>query len=157
MRDTSLVFPISITGDILLGQKKRGFGVGKWNGFGGKLEGSESYLACAIREVKEEVGLYVTPEELVLYGILFFEFQNNRDWNHKGYVYIATSFQGTPIESEEMLPQWFALDAIPYTYMWKADRIWLPHVLAREKVSGTILFSANGEELLKTDLKYTNT
>lgn len=27
---------------ILLGMKKRGFGAGKWNGFGGKLEENES-------------------------------------------------------------------------------------------------------------------
>ncbi len=35
---------------ILLGMKKRGFGVGKWNGFGGKVKlGEESILDGAIR------------------------------------------------------------------------------------------------------------
>ncbi len=27
---------------VLLGKKKRGFGAGKWNGFGGKVEAGES-------------------------------------------------------------------------------------------------------------------
>ena len=34
---------------ILLGYKKRGFGFGKWNGFGGKVEQSESISECAKR------------------------------------------------------------------------------------------------------------
>lgn len=35
--------------EILLGFKLRGFGVGKWNGFGGKLEANETIYECALR------------------------------------------------------------------------------------------------------------
>ena len=35
--------------EILLGFKKRGFGIGKWNGFGGKLEPNENIYECALR------------------------------------------------------------------------------------------------------------
>ncbi len=34
---------------VLLGLKKRGFGVGKWNGFGGKVEPGESIIDGAVR------------------------------------------------------------------------------------------------------------
>jgi 8-oxo-dGTP diphosphatase/2-hydroxy-dATP diphosphatase len=34
---------------ILLGLKKRGLGVGKWNGFGGKIESQETVIQAAIR------------------------------------------------------------------------------------------------------------
>lgn len=34
---------------VLLGQKKRGFGLGKWNGFGGKVELGESMIDAAKR------------------------------------------------------------------------------------------------------------
>ena len=44
---------------ILLGMKKRGFGVGKWNGFGGHVEEAESIEEAAKREVFEEAGLKV--------------------------------------------------------------------------------------------------
>ncbi len=36
-------------GRVLLGLKKRGFGVGRWNGFGGKVEVGESIEEGAIR------------------------------------------------------------------------------------------------------------
>lgn len=36
-------------GSVLLGLKKRGFGAGKWNGFGGKKEDGETMLECARR------------------------------------------------------------------------------------------------------------
>ncbi len=39
---------------VLLGMKKRGFGIGHWNGFGGKVEEGESIEEAAKREVKEE-------------------------------------------------------------------------------------------------------
>ena len=41
---------------VLLGMKKRGFGAGKWNGFGGKLEAGETVVEAAAREVREECG-----------------------------------------------------------------------------------------------------
>lgn len=34
---------------ILLGMKKRGFGVGRWNGFGGKVHSDEMILQAAKR------------------------------------------------------------------------------------------------------------
>ena len=42
MRDTSLVFPLRKDGSVLLGRKRRGMGLGKWNGFGGKIEQGET-------------------------------------------------------------------------------------------------------------------
>ncbi len=36
-------------GRVLLGLKKRGFGAGKYNGFGGKVEAGESIVAAALR------------------------------------------------------------------------------------------------------------
>lgn len=35
-------------GRVLLGMKKRGFGMGKYNGFGGKVEPGESIEAAAL-------------------------------------------------------------------------------------------------------------
>ena len=34
---------------ILLGMKKRGFGAGRWNGFGGKVNNDETILQAAKR------------------------------------------------------------------------------------------------------------
>ena len=61
LRNSTLVFLIkknngSIT-DICLAMKKRGFGKGRWNGVGGKVEAGETIEAAAMREAREEIGV----------------------------------------------------------------------------------------------------
>jgi hypothetical protein len=56
---------------------------------------------------------------------------------------IATDWEGEPEESDEMRPQWFALDAIPYASMWSDDAIWLPRVLAGETITADFVFDEN--------------
>ncbi len=53
---------------VLLGMKKRGFGMGKWNGFGGKVDPGETLLAAALREMQEESGVAVSPETCAYHG-----------------------------------------------------------------------------------------
>ena len=43
---------------ILLGMEKRGFGKGRWNGFGGKLLEEETVEEAACREINEEIGIH---------------------------------------------------------------------------------------------------
>ena len=44
----TLLFVLS-PGKVLLGMKKRGFGMGRWNGFGGKVHSDETVEEGAIR------------------------------------------------------------------------------------------------------------
>ena len=60
---------------ILLGLKKRGFGAGYWNGFGGKIKEGESLEDATEREVEEEISVNVDNFEKV--GLLDFEFQGD--------------------------------------------------------------------------------
>jgi 8-oxo-dGTP pyrophosphatase MutT (NUDIX family) len=46
--------------------KKRGFGHGKYNGFGGKVELNETIMDAAIRETNEECG--IVPINPILMG-----------------------------------------------------------------------------------------
>ena len=47
-----LTLVIPVQGDhCLLGLKKRGFGTGYWNGFGGKVKEGETVMDAAMREV----------------------------------------------------------------------------------------------------------
>ena len=64
----SLVFVFDSGSRVLLGLKRRGFGAGKYNGFGGKLEQGETMRACAARELEEESGLRVAPTALTRRG-----------------------------------------------------------------------------------------
>jgi len=78
-RHYSLVFVIRENEDggrsLLLGFKKRGFGAGKFNGFGGKQESGENMEECARRELREESGLEGFDFEQL--GYLVFNFQDN--------------------------------------------------------------------------------
>ena len=56
MRHTTLML-LKKDGKLLLGLKKRGFGLGKINGIGGKVEEGESVEAAAVRETFEEIGV----------------------------------------------------------------------------------------------------
>lgn len=122
---------------VLLGMKKRGFGQGKWNGFGGKVSPGETIEAAAAREVREEAGIDV--EDLEKVGIIDFAFQGNQGILEV-HVFRAERFSGEPVETEEMRPQWFGVDEIPFGEMWSDDILWFPLLLGRKKFKGSFLF-----------------
>lgn len=101
---------------LLLGLKKRGVGVGKYNGFGGKLELGETAHQATARELWEESGITVIPEWLQPMGHVTFPHAQQRM-----HVFVVTQWQGTPQESAEMRPCWFPLATIPYAQMWPTD------------------------------------
>lgn len=123
---------------ILLGRKKYGFGASKWNGFGGKVDVGETIEQAAIREMQEES--CVTVENLAKRGVLDFEFQGNPEILEV-HIFYTENFSGSPNETDEMKPQWFNVDCIPFDEMWPDDRIWLPLFLAGKKFQGRFLFS----------------
>ena len=122
---------------ILLGLKKRGFGAGRWNGFGGKLKDNESIEEATKRELSEEAGVIVQKIEQI--GIMDFSW-NNKLETIEVYLFKAGNFEGEPKESEEMKPQWFFIDEIPFKEMWPDDIHWIPLFLKGKKFKGKFLF-----------------
>lgn len=123
-------------GKILLIHKKRGFGKGKINGPGGKLEPDETTEQCAIRETQEE--LRITPIGVEFAGLLHFQFADNNSIH--GFVYTATDYEGEPTETDEAIPLWCSIDNLPFEQMWQDDPIWFPHMLEGRRFSGRFLF-----------------
>lgn len=124
---------------ILLGLKKRGFGAGRWNGFGGKLQPGETIEQAAKREFLEEADIQVGDIEKV--GIIDFEFQGSPEILEM-HVFRANDFSGEPKETEEMKPQWFNVAELPFGNgeMWPDDKYWFPMFLAGKKFKGKFLF-----------------
>lgn len=128
-------------GKILLGMKKHGFGAGRWNGFGGKVEEGETIEEAAKRETKEECDIEITEMEEV--GIHEFELASKRGDILEVHVFRVNDWTGEPVETEEMRPQWFTTDAIPYDEMWPDDIHWIPVFLTGKKFRTKFLFGEN--------------
>lgn len=140
---------IEENGQVLLGMKKRGFGAGRWNGFGGKIEGEESLIEAAKRETLEEAGVEVT--KLIEVGIIDFEFVGNPEILEV-HIFKALKWQGEPRETEEMKPKWFDIAEIPYEQMWTDDKYWLPLFLEGKRFKAYFLFDEN-DQVLNYELK----
>jgi 8-oxo-dGTP diphosphatase len=155
MRNATLCFPIrgNPAQEILLGFKKIGLGAGKYNGFGGKVERGETVTVAAARELEEEAGLKVVEQDLQQMGHLTFLFPAKPSWNQVVHVFLAAAWDGTPIESAEMVPAWFAVDAIPFERMWQDDAHWLPRVLAGERVWARFTFNDDNETIDEMEIK----
>jgi 8-oxo-dGTP diphosphatase/2-hydroxy-dATP diphosphatase len=126
---------------ILLGMKKRGFGKGRWNGFGGKIKDGEDIKEAAIRELKEEAGLDVMEMEKV--GLINFEFVESGELIEVPFFWVK-DWNGNPRESDEMKPEWFHIDEIPYELMWPDDKHWMPLFLEGKKFRGRFTFDKLG-------------
>lgn len=131
----TLVF-IRSDNKILLGLKKRGFGMNKWNGFGGKVEPNETILEAAARELNEECCVSVKTSDLKNIAHLEFTFEGE-PMLMDVRVFSTNIFEGTPKETEEMLPKWYNVEDIPFHDMWPDDRLWFPVMLQGKKFYGS--------------------
>jgi len=144
MKQTTLCF-LQKDDQLLLAMKKRGFGMGKWNGVGGKVTDGESVEEATTREAHEEIGVVIALKDLRKVADLYFKFVDKEEWNQHCSVYTTLVWKGEPTESEEMKPQWYSQKDLPYDHMWVDDKYWLPRVLAGEKIDARFIFNQKGE------------
>lgn len=151
MRNSTLVFLIKkeedkIT-DICLAMKKRGFGVNRWNGVGGKVKEEESIIEAAKRETKEEIDVDLSNMNKV--AEIAFSFPHNPAWDQMVHVYFTENWNGDAKESEEMRPKWFKTNELPYKEMWPDDIYWVPEVLKGNMLKASFKFGENDVILKK--------
>lgn len=160
---------------LLLGLKKRGFGAGKINGFGGKVEANESIVNAAVRELNEECGLslktktlgssngiideidnHSTNSDIIFAGVNTFNFVDHPILFEVHIFRINyLDVVGDIIESNEMRPEWFNYVDIPYDQMWPDDRHWFPSLFNKNVTfNGYYLFeSIETDIILEKELK----
>ena len=136
---------------VLLAQKKRGFGEGLWNGYGGKVEAGETLMQAALREIEEESG--IKPEVLVTAGRLTITFEHKPNEEIEIHLFRCAPFYGEAVESEEMLPRWFTYDQIPYDAMWPNDPLWLRDFLSGKDIEAEFHLDATMKKVLSQKVR----
>jgi len=133
--------PATSRREVLLGFKKAGFGAGRWVGLGGHIEDGEAAAEAAAREVAEESGLIVAAPALTHMASLRFIFPARPAWDQTAEVFVTPDYAGEAGESDEVIPRWFAIEALPFDGMWDDARYWMPLVLAGQPVTAAITFA----------------
>ncbi|MEJ7728588.1 MAG: YbaK/EbsC family protein [Polyangiaceae bacterium] len=137
--DVAVLLFVIQGGRALLIHKKRGLGAGKINAPGGRIEPGETPEQAAVRETREEVGVNaLSPRRR---GRLRFQFVDG--YALDCHVLSSDRCEGEPYETDEAVPMWTALDALPYDRMWADDRMWLPLMLAGRPFSGHFVFDGD--------------
>jgi len=155
MRDATLCFLVrgDPPQDVLLGFKKKGFGAGKRNGIGGKIEDGEAVARAAAREMYEETGVRVAETDLLPAALLTFVFPARPEWDQVVYAFLAKTWRGEPVETDEMRPGWFPVEAIPFDQMWQDDAYWLPRVLQGERLKARFVFGEDNETVVAAEIE----
>jgi hypothetical protein len=110
------------------------------------IDEGEIVEQALVRETQEEIG--VKPVHYQKIAEIDFHFRDQSDWDQKCHTYSCDKWEGEPSESEEMKPQWYKVDSIPFDSMWPDDIYWLPKVLENNLVQASFMF-APGDVILE--------
>ena len=119
--------------EVLLGLKRTGFGAGRVVAIGGKVDGVETDLAAAIREVREETGLQMQPSAVRHLGRISWTFPAQPAWSMAATLFAAEGDGTTPMPCDEIEPRWYGVDSLPWDSMWKDGPYWLPSLVADDQ------------------------
>ncbi|MHA7239067.1 8-oxo-dGTP diphosphatase [Arthrobacter sp. TMS1-12-1] len=134
-------------GEVLLGLKRTGFGTGRVVALGGKIDGQETALEAAVREVTEESGIALAPAEVRAAGTITWQFPAQPAWNMAASLFTAEAGDATAVPCEEIEPRWYGVDAIPWEHMWQDAPHWVPAVLEGRPLHARIVMGADNESV----------
>ena len=124
MKTSTIIFPIQGE-NVILAPKKRGFGKGFLNGYGGKKEETDITVEdAAVREFLDESSASCVRGALELVAVI--DFYEGEKHIFETHVYFSYLWDGELRETEEMgTPELYPISGVPYDRMWDADKVWL--------------------------------
>ena len=146
--------------EVLLAIKQKFVGIGKWFGYGGKIEKGETPKACTVRETADETGKkaglpYITlnPDKLRPVALItFYRGETATNALFQVLFYTCDTYTGEASDTDEMQnPTWFPVDGLPK--LKEGDELIVPKILNGEILKGWIRFSENGEKLISHDIQ----
>ena len=60
-------------------------------------------------------------------------------------IFTSADWSGEAAESDEIRPQWFPVTALPLDRMWDDGKLWLPRVLACERLRAVFSYAPDSE------------
>jgi parvulin-like peptidyl-prolyl isomerase len=69
-------------------------------------------------------------------------------------VFLSEAWRGDPVETDEAIPLWTALQALPLDEMWADDRFWLEKMLTDEKAHFMGRFLFDGDRMLEHEIDW---
>ncbi|MFC1678412.1 8-oxo-dGTP diphosphatase [Patescibacteria group bacterium] len=140
---TTICYLINEKGEVLLQKKSRGFGEGKWNGPGGKIDPGETPEEGIIREVHEETGIRINS--MIKKAEHEFIFPHEPESNNYTHIYISFDYEGEEEDKGEGELRWYKIDEIPLDKMWDDDQYWLKDVLSGKELNIRFYFDQNNK------------
>ncbi|HWA64574.1 MAG TPA: NUDIX domain-containing protein [Candidatus Paceibacterota bacterium] len=149
LRQAVIVFPVRDE-RVLLARKTQKIGANRWNGFGGGIEDGETARTTAIRETREECGLWLVRTKLQKVALI--DFHNitaaGEKFTCRCHVFRASRWAGRIQPSPEMIrPTWFSISQLPLNEMMAADRHWVPIILAGQTIWAEFFYGPRQEFL----------
>lgn len=143
---------------VLLGRKRRGFGVGRITSYGGKVDPGEDALTCIRREFEEEAGLHLPKTAFEKVGEILFQIYYNGEETFFCHIFrVSLPLPSAAQETEEMTPHWFAQDALPLDEMWQDNPHWLPLALEGQCFRAEFAYHPDNQTLKSYHVRFTNT
>ncbi len=132
-------------GRVLLGLRDADleFGAGIYSGPGGKLDREELPLECLERELQEEFCIQIDRTRVEQVATILF--WAGGEPHFKVFVYRVLGFTGEPRKTNEMTPEWFPRDELPFDRMFEADRHWFGKAVRGERFSANIRYGEPGK------------
>ena len=156
MRNTSLCYLENSGRYLMLHRVKKEVDENKdkWIGIGGKFEEGESPEDCAVREIEEETGMVLSPEEMRYRAVVTFV---SDEWGTE-YMHLFTAsadykrlFQLRGRENEEGTLEWVPVEKVESLPIWEGDRIFL-RLLAEDAPFFSLKLEYRGNMLVKHTL-----
>lgn len=132
MKNTTLIYLEQDQKYLMLHRTKKENDINhdKWIGVGGKMEENESPEDGAIREILEETGLTVLPEDLHYRGLVtFVSDQSEGEYMH---LFTAQRFSGTLKECNEGDLCWVPKEKVLTLPTWEGDRLFLNRIAGQD-------------------------
>jgi 8-oxo-dGTP diphosphatase len=109
-------------GRVLLAARPPGKAfAGRWEFPGGKIDAGEQPIDALVRELSEELGVEVDPQDCRLFQIAHHQYPG-APRGVRILAYTVQRFQGEPIGREGQMMAWHAVEELPDVDILEADR-----------------------------------